>query len=172
MYFGTRHWSSGKSLHEVLEIPEDIKEYVSDYKINVIEVAFLNQKQIDLFQSDFKIIADFFVQKRKNEDYVPTDDPIEHVDEVLKMLEIMVGDDRYPQVLEALNKERERKGKISMCEVYDKIEGRGIQKGIQLEKVNTEKERKRADEEHKRAEAAQKENEHLKKILMENNIAF
>ncbi|MBO6088949.1 MAG: Rpn family recombination-promoting nuclease/putative transposase [Lachnospiraceae bacterium] len=172
LYFGTRHWSSGKSLHEVLEIPEDIKEYVSDYKINVIEVAFLNQKQIDLFQSDFKIIADFFVQKRKNEDYVPTDDPIEHVDEVLKMLEIMVGDDRYPQVLEALNKERERKGKISMCEVYDKIEGRGIQKGIQLEKVNTEKERKRADEEHKRAEAAQKENEHLKKILMENNIAF
>ena len=175
LYFGTKHWSAGKSLYEVLEIPEDIKEYVSDYKINVIEVAFLNQKQIDLFQSDFKIIADFFVQKRKNEDYVPADDPIEHVDEVLKMLEIMVGDNRYPQVLEALNKERDKKG-ISMCEVYDKIEGRGIQKGIQkgiqMEKANTEKERKRADEEHERAEAAKKENEYLRKILMDNNIAF
>ena len=105
-----------------------------------------------------------------------TINPIEHVDEVLKMLEIMVGDDRYPQVLEALNKERERKGKISMCEVYDKIEGRGIQKGIQQgiqqEKVNTEKEKKRADEEHKRAEAAKKEIEYLKKLLIENNIAF
>ena len=59
-----------------------------------------------------------------------------------------------------------------MCEVYDKIEGRGIQKGIQMEKANTEKERKRADEEHERAEAAKKENEYLRKILMDNNIAF
>ena len=41
-----------------------------------------------------------------------------------------------------------------------------------MEKANTEKERKRADEEHERAEAAKKENESLRKILMENNIAF
>ena len=174
LYFGTTHWRYGKSLYEVLDIPADIKDYVSDYKINVIEVAFLNQKQIDMFQSDFKIIADFFVQKRKYEDYVPLDDPIKHEDEFLKMMEIMVGDKRYSQVLVELNKERDKlkEGKISMCEVYDKIEGRGIQKGIQMERANTEKERIRADSEKKRADKIEKENERLKKLLAKNNISY
>lgn len=173
LYFGTKHWSAGKSLYEVLDVPEDIKKYVNDYKINLVEVAFLNQKQIDLFQSDFKIIADLFVQKRKNVKYVPSDEKIKHVDEFLKLLKIMSGDDRYTEILDKLNNQRlSEKGEITMCEIYDQIEGRGIQKGIQMEKANTEKERKRADEEHKRAEAAKKEIEHLKKILLENNIAF
>ena len=174
LYFGTTHWRYGKSLHEVLDIPANIKEYVSDYKINVIEVAFLNQKQIDMFQSDFKIIADFFVQKRKYQDYIPLDDPIIHEDELLKMMEIMVGDKRYSQVLDELNKERDKlkEGKISMCEVYDKIEGRGIQKGIQMERANTEKERIRADSEKKRADKIEKENERLKKLLAKNNISY
>ena len=52
---------------------------------------------------------------------------------------------------------------------FDQIEGYGIQKGIQQgiqqEKVNTEKERKRS-------EAAEKENKRLKKILKEHNVAF
>lgn len=174
LYFGTTHWRYGKSLHEVLDIPANIKEYVSDYKINVIEVAFLNQKQIDMFQSDFKIIADFFVQKRKCEDYVPLDDPIIHEDEFLKMMEIMVGDKRYSQVLDELNKERDKlkEGKISMCEVYDKIEGRGIQKGIQMERANTEKERMRADANAELLNKEKKENERLKKLLAKNNISY
>ena len=174
LYFGTTHWRYGKSLHEVLDIPANIKEYVSDYKINVIEVAFLNQKQIDMFQSDFKIIADFFVQKRKCEDYVPLDDPIIHEDEFLKMMEIMVGDKRYSQVLDELNKERDKlkEGKISMCEVYDKIEGRGIQKGIQMERANTEKERMRADVNAELLNKEKKENERLKKLLAKNNISY
>ena len=54
-----------------------------------------------------------------------------------------------------------------MCEIYDQIEGqgikKGIQKGIQQERVNTERERKRAEE-------AEKELARLKKILDENNI--
>ena len=127
-----------------------------------------------MFQSDFKIIADFFVQKRKYEDYVPLDDPINHEDEVLKMMEIMVGDKRYSQVLKELNKERDKikEGKLTMCEVYDKIEGRGIQKGIQMEKANTEKERIRADSEKNRADKAEKESERLKKLLAKNNISY
>ena len=55
------------------------------------------------------------------------------------------------------------KGEIKMCEIYDQIEGQGIQKGIQQERVNTERERKRAEE-------AEKELARLKKILDENNI--
>lgn len=59
-----------------------------------------------------------------------------------------------------------------MCEIYDQIEGQGIKKGIQQERVNTERERKRAEEEQRRADAAEKELERIKKILSEKNIVI
>ena len=56
----------------------------------------LTEEQISRFRSDFKIVANFFVQKRKNKDYIP-DDPteIKHIDEVLKLLQVMTGDEHY-----------------------------------------------------------------------------
>lgn len=46
-------------------------------------------------------VANFFVQKRKNKDYIP-DDPteIKHIDEVLKLLQVMTGDDIIKKLLE------------------------------------------------------------------------
>lgn len=41
-----------------------MKIYVNDYKINVFEVAFLTPEQVNMFKSDFREVADFFVQKR------------------------------------------------------------------------------------------------------------
>ena len=171
LYFGTKHWSYGKSLHEVLDIPDDIKKYVNDYKINLVEVAFLEDEQIEKFQSDFKIIADYFVQKRRGANYIPIDKTIEHTDELLKTLKVLTKDERYETVLNEINERHKGKGEIKMCEIYDQIEGqgikkgiqKGIQEGIQQEKENTERERKRA-------EAAEKEIARLKKILDENNI--
>ncbi len=44
-------------------------------------------------------VANFFVNKRKNKNYIP-DDPteIQHVDEVLKLLQVMTGDARYKRI--------------------------------------------------------------------------
>ncbi|MCR4697223.1 MAG: Rpn family recombination-promoting nuclease/putative transposase [Lachnospiraceae bacterium] len=165
LYFGTKRWSYGKSLHEVLEIPKDLKKYVNDYKINLVEVAYLSEEQIDMLQSDFKIIADFFVQKRKNGNYIPSDYPIKHIDELLKIMEVTSGDERYQELLNELD-EMQSKGRVNtMCEIYDQIEGRGIQKGIEQERVNTEKALKRAEAAEARAKAAEEELERLRKQL-------
>ena len=135
MYFGVTHWNHGKSIYEVLDIPEEIKVFVSDYKINVIEVAFLEKEQIEKFQSDFRFIADFFVQKRLTGDYYPPNNlPVKHMDAFLKLLSIMVGDQRYREILEEMNLNNTEES--NMCEVFDKIEQRGIQKGIQEEVIS------------------------------------
>ena len=97
LYFGTdRHWNSRKKIKELMEIPRCLDTYVNDYQMHVFEVAWLTEEQISHFHSDFKVVANFFVQKRKNRDYIP-DDPTEirHVDEVLKLLQVMTGDKRY-----------------------------------------------------------------------------
>lgn len=133
LYFGIdRRWKKYSSIKECIAIPEGLDEYVNDYKVHIIEVAWLTDEQLAMFKSDFGIVANFFVQKRKNKDYKP-DDPrtIRHVDDVLKLLSVMTGDRNYELVLYEMQREREVE---NMCEVAQRLikEGReeGIQQGI------------------------------------------
>lgn len=53
----------------------------------------MTDEQISKFTSDFKIVANFFINKRKNKDYLPDDRTnFKHVDEILKFLAVMTGD--------------------------------------------------------------------------------
>jgi hypothetical protein len=124
-----KHWPHGKSLHEVMEIPENLKSFVSDYRINVVEVAYLKPEQIEKFRSDFRYIAEFFVQKRETGDYKPPRVSLQHTDAFFKLLSTMVGDKRYYEIIQEMSPNQEKEGEIEMCEVYDKIENRGIEKG-------------------------------------------
>ena len=110
-------------------MPDGLDDYINDYYMQVFEVAWLTEEQISRFRSDFKIVANFFVQKRKNKDYIP-DDPteIKHIDEVLKLLQVMTGDEHYKEVI------RKKKGVRSMCDVAERLEKMGIAKGIEIGK--------------------------------------
>lgn len=48
-----------------------------------------------MFQSDFKIVADYFVQMRENNDYIPSKETIRHVQEVLQLMAVMNEDTRF-----------------------------------------------------------------------------
>lgn len=127
LYFGLRSWSGARTLYETVNVPEEMKEFVNDYRINIFEIAYLTDEQLEMFTSDFKIVAEYFVQMRKNKDYVPTPQTIRHVDAVLKFMAVMTGDQRF--VKNSI--ERRREGGITMCEVLDRIEKRGIEKGME-----------------------------------------
>ena len=94
---------------------------------------------VSCFRSDFKVVANFFVQKRKHKDYIP-DDPteIKHVDEVLKLLQVMTGDERYQTIFQ------KEKGVHSMCDVAERLEKMGMEigknTGIHEEKIRVYKE--------------------------------
>ena len=67
LYFGhDKPWNGPLSLKERLNIPKEFEPYVNDYKINLFQIAYLTHEQVELFQSDFKVVADYFVQKREN----------------------------------------------------------------------------------------------------------
>ena len=95
LYFGTRRWKKPRNLLEAVKVPEILKPFVSNYSINVFEIAYLSDEQVNMFKSDFKIVADYFVQKRKNKKYIPSKQVIKHVEEILLMLKILTGDDKY-----------------------------------------------------------------------------
>lgn len=94
LYFGEKRWKK-RNLSECLEIPEILMNYISDYMINVFEIAWLSPEQVKMFKSDFKIVADYFVQKRVNKNYTPSKDTICHVDEILKVMKVLTGDRQY-----------------------------------------------------------------------------
>lgn len=127
LYFGTdHHWYGKKNIKGLMKIPEGLEEYINDYEMKVFEIAWLTEEEISRFHSDFKVVANFFVQKRKHKDYIP-DDPTEirHIDEVLKLLRVMTGDERYQAIFQ---KER---GVYSMCDVAERLEKMGMEKGIE-----------------------------------------
>ncbi len=95
------HWYAKKNIKALMKIPDGMEKYINDYKIQIFEVAWLTEEEIERFQSDFRIVANFFTQKRKNKDYIP-DDPteIKYVDEVLKLLNVMTGDKRYEKIFQ------------------------------------------------------------------------
>ena len=98
---------------------------MNDFKMNLFEIAYLDREKIDMFKSDFRILADYLFQMRVNKNYVAGDTVIEHVDELLMLMSAMTNDYRFEETI------NEMKGKenVTMCEVLDRVEARGIAKG-------------------------------------------
>ena len=129
LYFGyKRHWQKAKTLYDALgEMPKELRRIVNDYKISVYEIAWLTEEQVACFQSDFRIIADYFVQMRKTRDYIPLPQEMTHAREVLQLMSVLTEDERFEEAYHKMSKGKEPK---TRCEVLDRVENRGMQKGI------------------------------------------
>lgn len=133
LYFGyEHHWKKHRHLLDSIKVPDELKPFVHDYHINVFEIAWLSDEQVAMFRSDFRIVADYFVQMRKSRDYIPSKDIMEHVHEVLQLMSVVTDDSRFEDVQNYI----ERSGR-DMCEVLDAIENRGIEKGSEKRQLTT-----------------------------------
>ena len=127
LYFGTEEkWSKAKHLYDCFEIPEKLKPFVNDYKINVFNIAFLSPKTISMFKSDFKIIAEYFRAKRLNQKYKGSKEKLKHANETLKMFSALTGDNSFEKVY---NEDNSKKGGITMCDVVERIRNDGRTEG-------------------------------------------
>ena len=135
LYFGDSPWTAPRTLFERVSVAEGLKPFVNDYRVNVFEVPRLTAEQVGQFKSDFRIVADYFVQMGRDEDYVPPRQTIEHVDAVLKLMSALTRDHRFEETQGEF-----RKGEaVTMLSVLDKVEARGIQfgeaRGIKLDEA-------------------------------------
>ena len=131
LYFGDKPWGKSRSLYDAVEVPEEFRPFVNDYKINVFEIAHLPEEAISYFHSDFKIVVDYFVHRRKDPDYRPKNpDKFQHVDELLKMMAAITHDDRFVEAMEG-GKPRD------MCELLDRVEEKGRQEGVDTTRVES-----------------------------------
>ena len=75
-------------------------------------------------------MADYFVHAYTNSNYVPDDAVITHVDEFLKLMNVLTGDDRYSELSLSFT-ELEKEVGLRMCNVLDAREARGMERGLQ-----------------------------------------
>ena len=98
LYFGEERWNRNRRLLDRLTVPEELRPYVSDYRINVFEIAWLEPEDVAKFRSDFRIVADYFVRMRKDKTYEPSRETIRHVHEVLQLMAVLTKDRSFADI--------------------------------------------------------------------------
>ena len=135
LYFGYKsRWGKKIKLSDCVKIPTQLLPYFNDYKLNVFEIAWLDDSTIAKFQSDFKYVADFFVQMRKHKNYKPSNWQIKHVAAFLDLMTVLTDDTRFT---ESYIKNIEGSEIDMTIPFLDEVENRGIERGImqQSEKI-------------------------------------
>lgn len=149
LYYGfEKRWNTSKQLTDMMQIPPDLGPYFQNYSINVFEIAWLDDVIIDMFQSDFWILADFLRQMRKTGDYHPkrSNAAFTRVVEVLQLMAAIRNDDRYlePEIIEYF---QEQKGEGNMDYLIDRwiekgvVQGReqGLEQGLEQGRTEADK---------------------------------
>ena len=126
LYFGEKPWKKPLCLYDVIDVPDKLKPYINDFKLNIIDVPRLTPEQVKRYKGDFQIIADYFVQRNSGKEYIPPKKPIQHVDSMLKLMSVLTKDTRYSDLLDENSTTKEG---TTMCEVLDKVEARGMARG-------------------------------------------
>lgn len=131
LYFGyKKHWDQPTTLFEALNVPDDLKPFVNDVRLNLFEVAYLPREKVNLFHSDFKIVADYFVQMQENGNYDPGTETVDHIQEVLQLLNVLDRDHRFEEKInEGIGKGESKTMSEWLSRVIDESEAKGRAEG-------------------------------------------
>ena len=123
MYYGDRPWNRPLTLYEALgNIPEELKRYVNDYRMNLIDVKRMSQSERDRLKSDFWHIVKM-IQEGNRSDYEPDDArTIVHAKEVGAFMTEYSGIN-YSGAVKSLSKRHER---ITMKSLLSEAEKKEI----------------------------------------------
>ena len=129
LYFGyTRRWTGPRTLHEWLNLPADLANLVNDYKIHVIEVAWLSDEERQMLTGDFRILADALHDLRTIGKIRSNERTVKHARELLMALSAITN---TPQFIKT-NFNDIASGEIKMCEIMDKYNKQLRDEGYQL----------------------------------------
>ena len=133
LYFGTKSkWGNHTSLKESLKIDERLKDFVSDYKIKVINLAWLTDEQINSFKSDFRIVAEYLRALRIGQAENWSRQKLKYVSEIIDLMRVISDDDIFDNMAEFIEDTQSEKGGVNVCEFVQKMKNEGRSEGVLL----------------------------------------
>ena len=135
LYYGIPEWKEPITLYEALNIPEELKPYISDYRMNLIDLRRLDEETVKKLRTEFGAIVELMIDPAKRDNRIE----IKHK-EVTRDLMASLGianisdavllNTKEPVTMKRLLTENERE-KFTAGEAKGKAEGRaeGIAEG-------------------------------------------
>ena len=127
---GSQLWQGPKSLHEILDftdIPEELREMIADYKINLVEIRELEDTSV--FKTDVRQVFDFIRcsnDKNALKRLVETDDYYKNMEE--DAFDVAVQYTNATELIEA-KEYYETEGGVDMCRALTELIEDGKQEG-------------------------------------------
>lgn len=135
--FSNRRWGRVRSLRDLMgDIPEELEPYFQDYRIHVFDIAFLADEVIESFQSDFKVVARFFKNRRLRKPALADDTELDYPAEIAELLAVFSGEKEYIDMIPAIRLAEQKGERVTMCwvaqELIEKGEKQGEKRGENL----------------------------------------
>ena len=127
IYYGEKEWDGAKTLHEMLDISEELKPYINDYKMHLIEVRNNNlplshPNNRALFQLCSIILDEKKTNAQKQEAVIQYEKENKIDEEVLYALAGVTNCNLHRE---------ESRGEMSMCTFFESMKEEGRQEGIE-----------------------------------------
>ena len=136
-----KRWSTPKSIKESLKnkYPIELDEYINDYKVNVIDVAFMDKEDIEKLNSDFKAVAKYYYLKRNNiEDFEELGEcNLKYPVQTFATMKALTGDSRFETAYnDYVETHKDDKG-VTMEKILDDLINKGKSEGKELQARET-----------------------------------
>ena len=123
VYYGEEEWKYETTLKKRLKIGDGLDEFVSDYKINLIDLKKFTEDDINKFKKDFKLLADYLAN---GSNHTSESTELNHPEEICELILKLTGE------IVTIPEESEEGGK-SMEKffepMFERAEARGVEKG-------------------------------------------
>jgi hypothetical protein len=117
IYYGSEPWDGPTCLYDMLDLPEELKPFINNFKVNLVEardnnLVFHNQNNKDLF-SLLKIIYDDMVDRKERREQIKNYEKARTIDKSVRM------------VIAATSKvnlnEYEKEEDATVCKLWDEV---------------------------------------------------
>lgn len=117
LYSGEKEWTGPRCLHDMLEftdIPENLRELIPNYKINVISIRDI--KDTSVFKTDLRYVLDFLryaKDKNKLKELVENEPYYKSMDE--EAYDVVVNYANVKKLVEVKDEYKNMEGRMNMC---------------------------------------------------------
>lgn len=128
LYYGEEEWDGPKCLHDMLVIPNEMKSYINNYTINVVELKknnlnLQNKNNIDLFKI-MSIVYDMNRDRQERKQLLSQYEANQTIDECVV--------DAIASITK-MNINYNKAGERKMCTLWDEVREEGREEGIKTE---------------------------------------
>lgn len=131
LYWGEESWHPCPDMHSYFSkkrISKKAWRYIDNAQLHVYTMRNLPEEIRRRFQSDMRIIVDYFAEGKN---YEPTEQKIHYVEDVMRLLYELTGEKGFINNIAELKERQEKGDQVTMCEVVDKFVERGRIQGIE-----------------------------------------